>query len=424
MPKKAKRKGTPRKLPAAKPLFLSQVELLRFKAAARSGAVELQPFTVLIGRNGTGKSTLLEALQWIDLALREDIRVACDRYYGIHDLINVRAPKTKRSFELHLRWQQRSEEPLQFSYQLTVGERSDRTPEITNEELVVTSTQRAHSLIQQVDLLDPGEGRLVSPSPSGPDVVFDDPERLALGFTPRLRRPQKMVRTSSSMSHLRDFWSRSVFLRLSPNRLAQTSPARRKAFDPILDEEGHHLPALLNELNDSQRHQLVLWIQDVLQNITGIEVSQPQSERDEQVFYSLMEEMPTSKRRGGAGKTFPIPAWMLSEGTRRITALFALLVREPPPSLLCIEEIENGLDPWTLVTILRHLQSAAARGIQVIITSHSPWLLDHVELDSILHVQRAGGETRYERFADRDSVKALQGQVPAGAIYIHEESEA
>lgn len=60
----------------------------------------------------------------------------------------------------------------------------------------------------------------------------------------------------------------------------------------------------------------------------------------------------------------------------------------------------------------------------MIVTTHSPWLLDHVELDSILHVQRTGGETRYERFGDRRSVKALQGQVPAGAIYIHEEPEA
>ena len=332
MPKKARRKGTPRKLstpisPISEPLFLAHVELERFKAAAKSGRIELRPFTVVIGRNGAGKSTLLEALQWVDLALREDIRVACERYYGIHDLINVGGPKTKRSFELHLHWQkQHAKKPLQFSYHLRVGERSDRTPEITNEELDDASGPRVLSLIQQIDPKDPREGRLVSPSPAGPEVVFDDPERLALGFTPRLGRPQKLVRTSSSMSPIRDFWSRAVFLRLSPNRLAQTSPARRKAFDPILDEEGHHLPALLNELNDAQRRQLVQWIQDVLQDITGIEVSQPQSERDEQVFYSLMEEMPASRRRKG-GKTFPIPAWMLSEGTRRITALFALLVR-------------------------------------------------------------------------------------------------
>ena len=419
MPKKASRKGTPKKLSTSpKPLFLTHVELHRFKATAKSGPIELRPFTVVIGRNGAGKSTLLEALQWIDRALREDIRVACERYYGIHDIINAGGPKSRRFFEVALHWQQQTgTKPALFHYYLKVGERRDRTPEVLAESLTDCTGPRLKSLISQ--LMD---GRLISPSPSSPDVIFDDPERLALGFTSRLGRPQKMIGTASA-SPLRDFWARAVFLRLSPNQLAQTAPARRKLFDPILDEEGHHLPALLNELNDAQRRQLVKWIQDVLQDIVGVEVSQPPSERDEEVFYSLIEQMPASKRRSG-GAAFPIPAWMLSEGTRRITALFALLVRDPPPSLLCVEEIENGLDPWTLVTILRHLQSAVDRGTQVIVTTHSPWLLDHVELDAILHVQRSGGETRYERFADRRSVKAFQGKVPAGAIYIHDDQGA
>ena len=418
---KAGRKSTPKKLgnTVSPALLLTDVTLDRFKAAAKSGPIELRPFNVVIGRNGAGKSTLLEALQWIDRALREDIRVACDRYHGIHDLINVGGPQTKRSFGLELDWKlQSSPKPISFRYTLQIGERRDRTPEILKEELDNHSGSRSQSLIFQL-----GKGlRLVSPSLAGLGMLFEDSDHLALGFAPNLGRPRKVLRTSS-ISPLHDFWSRAVFLRLSPNRLAQTSPARRKQFDPILDEEGQHLPALLNELNDAQRRQLVKWIQDVLHDITGVEVSQPESERDEQVFYSLIEQMPTSKRRTSS-KAFPIPAWMLSEGTRRITALFALLVREPPPSLLCIEEIENGLDPWTLVTILRHLQSAADRGIQVIVTTHSPWLLDHVELNAILHVRRAGGETRYERFADRASVKAFQGQVPAGAIYVHDEQKA
>lgn len=416
MPKKAGRKGTPNNAGAAAgQLRLTHVELDRFKAAASSGPIALRPFNVVIGRNGAGKSTLLEALQWIDRALREDVRAACDRYYGVHDLINAGAAKTRRSFELKLWWHRHgSRKPFHFRYDLKVGERRDRTPEIVSEELDDLSGPRLRSVIQQIE-----EGRLVSPAPSGPDVLFEDPEHLALGFTPRVGRPNRLLRASST-SALRDFWSRAVFLRLSPNRLAQTSPARRKLLDPILDEEGHNLPALLNELNAAQLRQLVRWMQDVLQDITDVAVSQPRSGRDEEVYYSLIEEMPATRRRTG-GKKFQIPAWMLSEGTRRITALFALLVRDPPPSLLCIEEIENGLDPWTLVTILQHLRSAADRGIQVIVTTHSPWLLDHVELDSIVHVQRVGGETRYARFADRGSVKALQGLAPPGSIYIHDE---
>lgn len=52
------------------PLRITQVSLHRFKAAYALENVPLRPFNVIIGRNGTGKSTLLEALQWIDTAVR------------------------------------------------------------------------------------------------------------------------------------------------------------------------------------------------------------------------------------------------------------------------------------------------------------------------------------------------------------------
>lgn len=137
--------------------------------------------------------------------------------------------------------------------------------------------------------------------------------------------------------------------------------------------------------------------------------------------YSLLEEMPYQGREGK--KQFPIPAWMLSEGTRRITAILALLMRDPAPSLLCIEEIENGLDPWTVKIILRHLQDAADRGTQVLLTTHSPWVLDDVPMESILLVRRRGGDTQYEHFASLYEVKAFNDSVPAGTRYVNLQQE-
>jgi predicted ATPase len=111
---------------------------------------------------------------------------------------------------------------------------------------------------------------------------------------------------------------------------------------------------------------------------------------------------------------------MLSEGTRRITAVFALLSHDPPPSLLCIEEVENGLDPWTVEKVLNALQSAVDAGTQVIVTTHSPWLLNMVPLASILHVRRHEGETVYERFATRQLANRFAASVPPGTRYVSE----
>jgi len=66
------------------------------------------------------------------------------------------------------------------------------------------------------------------------------------------------------------------------------------------------------------------------------------------------------------------------------------------------------------------LRSASSQGVQVAVTTHSPWLLDHVKVADIIHVQREEGETVYTRFADRKEVKAYQGLVPPGAIYARE----
>lgn len=186
----------------------------------------------------------------------------------------------------------------------------------------------------------------------------------------------------------------------------------------MLDEEGHTLPALLNDLDPHQREALVSELSDVLSGIVSVQVHE---RAKDQAYYSLSERMPYRGRKGVG--TFSIPSWMLSEGTRRITAIFALLEHRPRPSLLCIEEIENGLDPWTVLYVLKRLEAASANGTQVLVTTHSPWLLDHIQLSSILHVSRQDGETVYAQFKDEDAVERFSASVPPGTRYVNIEGD-
>jgi len=384
--------------------FLSEVQLERFKAAFKPEPIRLQRFNVLIGRNGSGKSTLLEALQWLDTTIRRDAREACDRYYGVGDLINLRSQSVLK-FGLTLTWKVPGSRISPLRYHVEVEER-EGTPRIASEEL---ATLRPSGRRLERYIFTPGRGeREIS------GVVVREPDRLALSVLSSLRAGTG----NPLVSFLPEFWSRAVFLRLSPNRLAYGSLATRKSFEPLLDEEGQTLPALLNELSPEQRKDLVQAIQEVLPGIQGVTVSKAEIGRDARVNYELLEKMPYRGRTGRS--TFPIPSWMLSEGTRRITAILALLAREPAPTLLCIEEIENGLDPWTVRAILRHLQQAADRGTQVILTTHSPWVLDDVPIDSILQVRRVEGDTRYEHFASRPEIQAYDPSVPAGTRYVNE----
>lgn len=394
----------------AQPLRISlrSIKLERFKATFKPDPIALRPFNVLIGRNSAGKSTLLEALQWLDTTVRQDARAASDRYYGVRDLINLRGDASWFGIKLVFAPHTDNEGAPDIGYQVSVAAEEDGTPRITEEWLWVGKDKPDNRYIW----VNRDERRWLWSG--GASTPFLEPDRLALSRGDSQFDPGDPANPFPS---LRAFFRDAVFLRLSPNRLAKGSPARRRSFDPLLDEEGQMLPALLYELTDAQRQDLIERVQRVLPGMQDVQLEES-SGRDTVVNYALLERMPYRGKRGR--RNFPIPSWMLSEGTRRITALFALLVHDPPPSLLCVEEVENGLDPHTAILVLQELRSAADRGTQVLITTHNPWLLDHVELDDILEARRQDGNTVYGRFADRAEIQAYAPDVSPGTRFINE----
>ena len=405
--------------------FLRQVFLSNFKAVLGRQRIPLSPLSVLIGRNGSGKSTLIEALQWIDTTLRRDANAACDPYRGIGDLVHKASPTP--FFSIRLDWSAQdvapptaAGHPDQIEYGVRVAAGSRRAF-ILDESLlqggqlhIETGEATKKPIPAQSEpgqaYASPHRQRLVSVI-ADLQVPYMISDRLALSLAPAVADE---MWPDGPLVTVRRFFRDAVFLRLSPKSLSQPSRVTRSSDEPILDEEGARLPALLRELSSEQLEEVVEQLKQVLPDVRGMGVNDS-GESDLPIHYHLRESLSAPDQRPLQAV---LPAWMLSEGTRRLTALFALLARDPPPSLLCIEEIENGLDPWTVVTVLQALRSAVARGVQVIVTTHSPWLLDHVRLDEIIRVRRIAGETRYERFADDAEVQTFRESVPPGLRYV------
>lgn len=117
----------------------------------------------------------------------------------------------------------------------------------------------------------------------------------------------------------------------------------------------------------------------------------------------------------------------LSQGTLYTLAVLALAFDSAPPSLLCLEEIDRGIHPRMLREIrdaLYRLSHPASCGenrapVQVIATTHSPYLLDlfrdHPE--EIVITQKQGSEARFVRLSDRADLPELLREGSLGDMW-------
>ena len=112
-------------------------------------------------------------------------------------------------------------------------------------------------------------------------------------------------------------------------------------------------------------------------------------------------------------------AWLMSTGTLRLVALLPPVLRNPTPApLIVIEEIENGLDPRSVNLIMDEVRDLVQSGrSQVILTTHSPYLLDLVPLRFVLTVDRENGQPVFRRPSDLPELDLWKEKFTSGKLY-------
>lgn len=83
-----------------------------------------------------------------------------------------------------------------------------------------------------------------------------------------------------------------------------------------------------------------------------------------------------------------IPASELSQGLLLYFAFLTLVHRDDPPKVLLIEEPENGVHPLRLFEVVSLLRTLTESGVQIIMTTHSPDLLNACKPDEVLVFRR------------------------------------
>ena len=124
------------------------------------------------------------------------------------------------------------------------------------------------------------------------------------------------------------------------------------------------------------------------------------------------------------------PAQSSSVGLRMLLFFVALAYHPRPPRLILLEEPENGVHPKRLQVIIRLLREITEgkhgqHPAQVIITTHSPYLLDQIDVDrdQILIFQRNDDGSRSAEPADADRLRVFLDEFMLGEVWYNQGEE-
>ncbi|WP_437757250.1 AAA family ATPase [Sorangium sp. So ce1389] len=419
--------------------MITRFEVDGFKSL-RDFAVDLEPLTVFVGPNGAGKSNLLEALGLLgrlaSMSLEEAFKLGRGRIADQFSRTGGEAGRTIRfAVEVSLRWpfeafgNGASPLPDRYRYELVIERRArpSGTEElaVADEHLRVLSDSkdskgsvRQKTIFQQEER-NPRERRVsIAPDVEGraensfrcPHTHsalgsrFANAERYYLQFgldeetRARMARLRELIDTQTDHSLLKQAldienqrlgidtsktretgWSAVIttladalshfrLLQLDAARLRE--PSERIASD-VLAPDASNLPTILADLPGPTLGEIRADLVSLVPGLAGFDVVP-----DEDSFRIEF------KLSGGER----LPARLASDGTLRALALLTALHVEPRPSVIGIEEPENGIYPGRLRMLLSLLREIAApdheaspgsapQATQLLLTSHSPVVL-------------------------------------------------
>ncbi|MCY4554559.1 MAG: AAA family ATPase [Candidatus Poribacteria bacterium] len=339
--------------------FITRVVLKNYKSIAACD-VQLQPLTFLVGRNGSGKSNFLDALRFVADALNFSLDHALRDRGGIND---VRRRSRGHPNHFSIRFAFALPKGATGHYGFSIGSRPRGGYEVQNE---VCLFQKQYFSVDK-------DSVVTTSVKAAPAAVKDRLYLVNASGLPEFRP-------------VYDALSRMGFYSLNPDSI-------RDLQDPnpgdVLLRDGSNLTSVLAQLPPPVKKHVEEYLAVVVPGVHAVDVK----------GFGPKETL--EFRQDVAGDKYPwrFLANNMSDGTLRVLGILIALFQENHDTqkrvpLVGIEEPEIALHPAAAGVLLDGLRDAAHK-TQVIVTSHSPDLLDNKDLDvdSILAVEAQNGTT-------------------------------
>lgn len=385
---------------------LTRVAVQHYKSLG-DVTVDLHPqVTVLVGPNATGKSNWVDALRFLRDACRDNLDDAIVSRGGIARLRQSTAARSSP-----IRWEIKGKktfvEPVtskEFQYLLELTALSGGRYRVEREESVYWN-DIFYGQDDIHDLTDASfsrnkKGIVVAVNDKQPDHHLQQ-DQLWLVTRADDVDPFSPDDETVVFSHIRDW----TFSTLYPNVLRQLMPPDTRK---ELREDASNWASVVRAATRtaSGRHMLervVEMMKVVLPDFQGVRVTTAGSYLVP--YFQFAEEGQKNVRQFD-----PV---QLSDGTLRIFGLLLSLYQSPPPSLMVIEEPEQTVHPGVL-GMLADAFKEVSEVTQVVVTTHSPHLVEHFAPEHIRVVSMDNGLTHIAPIKHSQQMAVQRGLMSLG----------
>lgn len=362
-------------------LPIRRIRLKRFRSYLWAD-VELANPLFLVGKNGAGKSNFLKALEFLAASMSLPLESVFQLHGGI-ETVRYRTSSRSRPGNFGMR----------VDFALPNGEEGFYVFEIKAMAGFQFKVVREQCVAGEFNFDREGNELKLNLPGVTPRVVDDALLLPLLGGAKEFEAVVKMLGGIQVFS-------------LEPRMIQEL---QKPDAGLALKGDGSNLASVLKTLSDEAQQRLCQLLGQVVPGVTGVSTLQRSK--------SLTLKFTQAWKNGSGDEEISHEAFSMSDGTMRITGILCAFLQNHKPSIIAIEEPESTIHPEALGSLLELIRGFS-RNTQIIVTTHSPDLLDckWIEAENLKIVVWKEGVTRILRLHPSSEETLKQHLMGAGEM--------
>lgn len=385
---------------------IESISIENYKVFKKTIVKDLSKMTVLLGTNGSGKSTFFDVFGFLSDALQTNVTIALNKRGGFQEVITRGCDATKDliKFEIKFRNQISDTEKMPIiTYLLEIGFKQGKAI-ITREVLKYRRGQfgapwhfldfsngAGYAITNEDEYGQTGaEAQRVNQKVTNPDI-------LAIKGLGQFEQ----FKAISAFRALLEKWYVSNFKIEYGRNISDTGISNH------LSVTGDNLAQVTKYMYDYHRERFDDILRKLPNRIPGVNKVEAKETEDGRIILRFQDE----------NFKDPFVARYVSDGTIKMFAYMILLHDPEPHPLLCIEEPENFLHPDLLLQLCEEIREYSERGGQVFVSSHSPDFVNGLEIDELFFLVKDSGYSDIKAAKDDATVKELSKENQLGWLW-------